>query len=173
MSIDDSSVIGQVVKVHGIAGELMIETDSPEILEDITEPVFLEIEGLRVPFFVEWAKINSGRRVRIKFDDVNDEKKALQLVGCPVLVSNDWLDGFEEEELPEQILVGFNIIDTKHGNIGSIDGFENMDINPTMVINHNGNNVLIPFHPDFINDINRRKRSVNVTLPDGLLEIYL
>jgi 16S rRNA processing protein RimM len=169
MDVQDFVEVGKIVKTHGVNGEVIVELDNPAILEDTTEPVVLEIEGLRVPFFIEQAKAVSAQRARIQFDCTRTEQRAKTLVGCRVLVSPDLLDDTDNEFSSPSALVGFNVIDKQHGDIGAIQSIDNLNINPIMVVGDK--ELLIPFHPEFVTKIDFRKRLVKVSIPEGLLNL--
>lgn len=169
MDVQDFVEVGKIVKTHGVNGEVIVELDNPAILEDTTEPVVLEIEGLRVPFFIEQAKAVSAQRARIQFDCTRTEQRAKTLVGCRVFVSPDLLDDTDDEFSSPSALVGFNVIDKQHGNIGAIQSIDNLNINPIMVVGDK--ELLIPFHPEFVTKIDFRKKQVRVSIPEGLLNL--
>ena len=169
MDVQDFVEVGKIVKTHGVNGEVIVELDNPAILEDTTEPVVLEIEGLRVPFFIEQAKAVSAQRARIQFDCTRTEQRAKTLVGCRVFVSPDLLDDTDDEFSSPSALVGFNVIDKQHGNIGAIQSIDNLNINPIIVVGDK--ELLIPFHPEFVTKIDFRKKQVRVSVPEGLLNL--
>ena len=169
MDVRDFVEVGRVVKTHGVSGELIIELDNPSILEDSNEPVVLEIEGLRVPFFIKQAQAVSAQRARVQFDCTHTEQRAKTLVGCKVFVNPDVFDDMDDEYASPSAIVGFTVVDKRHGEIGKVQSVENLDVNPIMVVGDK--QTLIPFHPEFISKIDFRKRLVRVSLPDGLLEI--
>ena len=169
MDVQDFVEVGKIVKTHGVNGEVIVELDNPAILEDTTEPVVLEIEGLRVPFFIEQAKAVSAQRARIQFDCTRTEQRAKTLVGCKFFVSPDVFDDIDDEYASPSAIVGFTVVDKRHGDIGKVQSVDNLNINPIMVVGER--RVLIPFHPEFVTKIDFHKRQVRVSLPNGLLEI--
>lgn len=170
MDTKDFIEVGKVVKTHGINGELIIELDNPEILENNNEPVALEIEGLRVPFFLEHAKAVSAQRARVQFDCTHTEQRAKTLVGCKLFVNPETFDGIDDEFASPNALVGFDVVDKNYGNIGKLVSVENLNINPFMVVGDNAD-ILIPFHPDIVGKIDFKKRVIKITAPNGLIDI--
>ena len=169
MDVQDFVEVGKIVKTHGVNGEVIVELDNPAILEDTTEPVVLEIEGLRVPFFIKQAQAVSAQRARVQFDCTRTEQRAKTLVGCKVFVNPDVFDDLDDEYASPSAIVGFSVVDKKHGDIGKVLSVDNLNINPIMVVGEK--QTLIPFHPEFISKIDFRKRQVRVALPDGLLNL--
>ncbi len=169
MDVQDFVEVGKIVKTHGVNGEVIVELDNPAILEDTTEPVVLEIEGLRVPFFIAQARAVSAQRARVQFDCTHTEQRAKTLVGCKFFVSPDVFDDIDDEYASPSAIVGFSVVDKRHGDIGKVLSVDNLNINPIMVVGEK--QTLIPFHPEFVSKIDFRKRQVRVALPDGLLNL--
>lgn len=169
MDVQDFVEVGKIVKTHGVNGEVIVELDNPAILEDTTEPVVLEIEGLRVPFFISQARAVSAQRARVQFDCTHTEQRARTLVGCKFFVSPDVFDDIDDEYASPSAIVGFTVVDKRHGDIGKVLSVDNLNINPIMVVGEK--QTLIPFHPEFVSKIDFRKRQVRVALPDGLLNL--
>lgn len=169
MDVQDFVEVGKIVKTHGVNGEVIVELDNPAILEDTTEPVVLEIEGLRVPFFIAQARAVSAQRARVQFDCTHTEQRAKTLVGCKFFVSPDVFDDIDDEYASPSAIVGFTVVDKRHGDIGKVLSVDNLNINPIMVVGEK--QTLIPFHPEFVSKIDFRKRQVRVALPDGLLNL--
>ncbi len=167
--MQDFVEVGKIVKTHGVNGEVIVELDNPAILEDTTEPVVLEIEGLRVPFFISQARAVSAQRARVQFDCTHTEQRARTLVGCKFFVSPDVFDDIDDEYASPSAIVGFTVVDKRHGDIGKVLSVDNLNINPIMVVGEK--QTLIPFHPEFVSKIDFRKRQVRVALPDGLLNL--
>ena len=167
--MQDFVEVGKIVKTHGVNGEVIVELDNPAILEDTTEPVVLEIEGLRVPFFIAQARAVSAQRARVQFDCTHTEQRAKTLVGCKFFVSPDVFDDIDDEYASPSAIVGFSVVDKRHGDIGKVQSVDNLNINPIMVVGEK--QTLIPFHPEFVSKIDFRKRQVRVALPDGLLNL--
>lgn len=169
MDVQDFVEVGKIVKTHGVNGEVIVELDNPAILEDTTDPVVLEIEGLRVPFFISQARAVSAQRARVQFDCTHTEQRAKTLVGCKFFVSADVFDDIDDEYASPSAIVGFTVVDKRHGDIGKVLSVDNLNINPIMVVGEK--QTLIPFHPEFVSKIDFRKRQVRVALPDGLLNL--
>lgn len=111
----------------------------------------------------------SAQRARVQFDCTHTEQRAKTLVGCRVFVSPDLLENIDDEFASPTALVGFNVTDSRKGSLGTIRSIDNLNINPLMVVGDN--EVLIPFHPDFVTKIDFRKKQVKVSVPEGLLNI--
>ena len=54
MQKEDCYFLGRIIRKHGLSGNLILklDTDQPEIYKKL-ESIFVEINGLLVPFFIE------------------------------------------------------------------------------------------------------------------------
>jgi 16S rRNA processing protein RimM len=164
---------GTIVKTHGVNGELIIETNSPAYFENIKEPVFLKIDGLLVPFFIKSSHVISQQRVRVLFDCTTTEPKAKKLVGLIVFITVNSMEEEEDEFIPSpDEIIDFEVIDKKYGNLGLVKQVINQHTNPVMFVEKNKQEILIPFHPEFIRKINFKKKQINVITPEGLINLY-
>ncbi len=152
----------KVLKSYGTAGAVIIGRSGDvlgELRED--EPVFIEFDGLPVPFFIETLEPKGGRYV-VKFEDIDSLEAAEEIVGREIRLS---MQGEYEEG--EDGIIG-RIICDGHGNkIGPITDFLDFAGNTCVSVDYNGREVILPFHEDLIKKV--RKKEIHLTIPDGLL----
>src|SRR5690606_22352548 len=105
IDLSDCLVLGTLAKTHGIRGQLILKLNH-FTFEDILlmETVFLEIEGLPVPFFVSEYIERSGDTIILAFDDIETESKAKELIGLTVFIPA------RSVRLPESLLPDTNDI---------------------------------------------------------------
>ncbi|MBQ4475916.1 MAG: 16S rRNA processing protein RimM [Bacteroidales bacterium] len=165
--------IALVAKTYGLNGHLSLKFDSSfsDDLLDEEIPVFLLIEGIPVPFFVEEYK-NSGGYVATKFRYIDGAETAEKYVGCKVLVFAD--DVLDDEEYDEEMdLIGYKVFDAHHGYVGEIADFNLIPGNPVFETDFNGKTIIIPYTEEIVVDINDDKQEVYIDAPEGLIELYL
>lgn len=168
----DCLQIGTIVKTHGIHGELIFEANSPDLTKNIKESVFLELEGLLVPFFVDKISSQSTARFRVHFAWINSDKEAKKLVGTMLYISKAQLNLNEDVYVDTpNLLLGFQVIDTKHGELGVLTALIENSKNPLMIVQQNNRECLIPFHRDWIQKVKLRKKQLFIETPDGLLDL--
>ncbi|MFV0376214.1 MAG: ribosome maturation factor RimM [Mangrovibacterium sp.] len=169
----DCLKIGYLQKPHGIKGEIVLQFE-PEYEASLDEmpTLFLEIDGLLVPFFLrdEGLRFRSGETALLHFDWVDDEQQARKLCGNSVyILKEDWLD--EEEELPLHALVGYTLFDTDKGKIGSIVQVDDYAGNLILSVDYMGQEVLIPFNEDFLIRFDENHKELELDCPDGLFDL--
>jgi 16S rRNA processing protein RimM len=158
--------IGSIVKIHGIHGEIVLETANPDLIENIEESAFLEIEGLLVPFFIDEWTITSNERCRIKFLWVDTEQVAKRLVGCKLFLPT------KKVELKQSDFASKPNADIEKGELGIIMDIYDNPGNPLILIQNHGKELLVPLHNDFIKEVLLEKKTVIFNLPEGLTDLF-
>ena len=173
MQKEDCLLVGTIVKIHGIHGEVVLDSSNPEIFENTGESVFLEIEGLLVPFFIDDWVSASNVRFRVKFCWIDTESAAKNLVDTHVYIPLKELE-FDESDFVSKphLLIGFKAIDSIHGELGKITDIIDNPSNPLIVITKEKKELLVPMHIDFIKEVKVPKKTITLTLPQGLVDLY-
>ncbi len=172
MDISNCSLVGTLVKTHGIQGELVLNLNKT-LLGDFPEeePVFLIIDGLPVPFFVseDGVRYPNDKSLFLAFEDIDDTKKAEELIGTELYAELD--ESFDETEVASSpnVLVGYMLFDEKIGEIGIIEDFFEIKSNPLLVVTYKGEEALIPLNDDLISNIDSENKTITMTLPEGLI----
>ena len=164
--------LGTLLKPHGIHGDLVFKLNSLHS-EDIPEieSLFAEIDGLLVPFFVShFSEINESSLL-IRFDDIDSIVKAKKLAGCKIFIPSGILVMPDNIYSKSTDLIGYGIMDSKHGNLGKITDIINITDNPLLKVRADDNEYMIPFHHNIIRDIDDNIKTVFTEIPDGLLDL--
>lgn len=150
--------IAKILKSNGTDGGILIGMRdlAPEDI-DIQEPVFIEFDGLPVPFFIQDIKAKGSDKAVIHLNDVDNLKDAEEIVGRPLFAEIE----FEEDENPD--FTGWIILDNGH-KIGICTGLEPIPGNPLLQIG----DLLIPLHEDLIISADPDNRILDLDLPEGL-----
>ena len=156
--------IAQVLKSNGCEGELVLSLVdiAPEDI-DLQEPVFIEMDGLPVPFFIESCTRRGNSRLLVHLTGVRSLEDADELAGKDVLA-----DYFEEQE--EDSLVGWTVLDEKGEMVGKIVDYEDIPGNLCVWVDRPGRGeVLLPLHEDLMVEMNEKTAEIRLRIPDGLL----
>ncbi|MCX6266534.1 MAG: ribosome maturation factor RimM, partial [Bacteroidetes bacterium] len=70
-------------------------------------------------------------------------------------------------------IVGFQVVDQNHGNIGRIEDILELPHQSLFQIRYGEKEILIPIVDDIIQKVDRRKKLLMIEAPSGLIEIYL
>jgi 16S rRNA processing protein RimM len=164
--------VGYIQKTHGIKGEVSLSLNEGFFAEDLkSEFLLFDIDNGLVPFYVESLRVKGSKTLFVKLESVEDEPRAKELCGTEVYLENENL--VEQEELPTGAYVGFQVIDQKKGDIGTITGLQEISNNPLFILDCEGTEVMFPINPDFILGVDEEEKIMEVDLPEGLIDLYL
>lgn len=170
MDISSCYKIGYILKPHGLKGEvtMALDADAPEL--DSIESVFLENNERLVPYFIEAVSVR-GVKAFVKFEDVNSPEAAEAISKSAVYLSKASREKSGRGEFYDDEIIGFEVMDEEVGLLGKITEVTAAGPNKLLSVDHNGKEVLIPVNGPFITSINKSKKKVSVSLPEGFLEI--
>ena len=156
--------IAQVLKSNGTEGELLISffDVAPEDI-DLQEPVFIEFDGLPVPFYFESFTPRGNNRALVRLTGVHSLKDADELSGAAV-----YADYFEEEA--DEDLTGWTVKTPEGETVGTVADYEDIPGNTCLWVRRaDGQEVLLPFHEDLVHTLDESFRTLVLRIPEGLL----
>ncbi|MEE0984165.1 MAG: ribosome maturation factor RimM [Bacteroidaceae bacterium] len=164
----DTYKIGTLTRTHGIGGELSMNfTDDVWDRAD-ADYVFLEVDGIQVPFFLEGWRFRSDSVALLKFQDIDSAESALEYVGADVYFPHDLTpEPSEDDEYTWRHFTGWKVVDDIAGEIGEIEHVEDSTANTIFFVGDK----LIPATEDFIERIDAKERTIYMNLPEGLLDL--
>lgn len=163
--------IGYIQRTHGINGEVQLAlNDTLDENPESFESVFLEIEGIPTPFFVEYIRQKSDDKIIAKFEDFDSLNAADGLVGFKVLLPLESLPVSDDVELKD--LVGYTLFSESNQLIGEIASYTDFGLNAVYGIKqpNSADEVLIPASDDLIVEFDQENHSVIMSLPEGLFD---
>lgn len=160
--------IGRLGKAHGVKGEVSFQFDDDIFDRVDADYLFLDIDGILVPFFMEEYRFRNDTVCLVKFCDIDTQQRAKELTGCDVYFPRALAE--EAEEQPSlSMLVGFIIFDTSNGKtIGRIAALDDSTANILFELE---DGTLIPANDELIEDIDTEQQIIKMNIPEGLLEI--
>ena len=159
--------IGRIGKTHGVKGELSFLFDDDVFDRVDCDYLVLDVDGILVPFFIEEYRFKSDSNAIVKFCDVDSQPRAAELTGSDVYFPRALAD--EDDEPSLSMLVGFNIVEANSGKtIGRIVAIDESTVNLLFELEDGR---LIPANDDLIHNIDTKKRTIWMDIPDGLLEL--
>ena len=119
MKLPRLAEIGTIQRTHGVNGELqLIWTVSFDPEEQTLESVFLTIDGIPVPFFVESLRSKGDGSSIVTFEGITTKDQAQELINSKVYAPVKKTDG--KSQPYSEDLVGYTVITpdgVKHGTI--------------------------------------------------------
>ena len=158
--------IGQVLKSNGRDGELLVSFSgiAPEEI-DLEEPVFIEFDGLPVPFYFEAFSQRGNSRALVRLTGVHNLTDADELAGA-VLYAED--DLYEDEE---EDLTGWTVLDADGTKVGTVSAHEDIPGNPCIWVETGHGECLLPLREELVLDLDETKQSLRMEIPEGLLDL--
>ncbi|MDX1272154.1 ribosome maturation factor RimM [Bizionia paragorgiae] len=174
MNKKDCFFLGKIVKKYSFKGELLakLDTDEPELYEDL-DSVFVDLRGNLVPFFIESSQLHKSELLRIKFEDVETEADADSLLKSDLYLPLDFLPELEDDKFYFHEIIGFTVEDTSFGTVGTITGVNDSTAQSLFEIDRDGIEILIPMNDEFITKVDKPNKTIVVTTPEGLIDLYL
>tara|TARA_B100000809_G_scaffold3027_1_gene3365 strand:+ start:6084 stop:6623 length:540 start_codon:yes stop_codon:yes gene_type:complete len=178
MNLDECFYIGYTSKVHGKNGEITIKLDI-DFFEECKklESVFIQLnktDTSLIPFFISKSQFQNNGTFRVKFDDVDGIADAKPLIGKGVYILNTDRPNLTGNQFYHHEVADFKIIDTNYGEVGYIQQILNYPKQAIFeVVNPDGKEILIPVADNIIDNVDRANKTITVTTPDGLIELYL
>jgi 16S rRNA processing protein RimM len=173
MHIDDCFLLGHIVKTHGIKGQVVafFDVDYPEDYDDL-ESVFLEQGGRLTPFFIDKMEPQQKGRFIIQFEDIKTIEQAEKLRNTSLYLPLDELPELEEGQFYFHEVIGYQIVDQNHGNLGTVKDFYDMPQQQLMAMEYNAQEMLIPVTDEIFLRADHDTKELHLNLPEGLLEVY-
>jgi len=171
MKQNDCYQLGEVIKTHGLNGEvsILLDVDFPNEYQEL-ESVFLEQSGKLVPFFIDTIQINSNKGL-VKFEDIDTIDQAKELVKSKLYLPLSSLPSLKEGQYYYHELVGCKVYE--HDQLlGDIKDVIDLNGNQLISVEVNKKEVLIPLKDEILTTVDIANSKVTVELPEGLLDIY-
>lgn len=172
MTIEECYNLGRITKPWGVKGQLVLflDVDSPCDYLGL-DSAFVEIKGQLVPHFFHIDSINGNKAVAT-FEDITPEQ-AGALVGHDLYLPLSLLPKLTGNQFYFHEVVGFTVVDSVYGDIGTIQQVIDYPAQPLFQIMKNGTEVLIPVIDQVIDKVDRKLKTIFITAPNGLIELYL
>jgi 16S rRNA processing protein RimM len=134
-------------------------------------PLFIDIDGQWVPFFIEELELISKDQAIIKFEYIDSLEDARKVSGCKLYF--DPRQPPESSEVHDDLsnLVGYIASDREAGRLGTISDYIPYSMNPVFVIQSESKELMVPAVMDFIEYIDSEKQTIQFILPEGLPDL--
>ena len=173
MKKEDCYFLGTITRTHGLQGNvvLKLDTDQPEMYNKL-ESIFVEVNGLLVPFFVEkqsWSKADT------KIISFKNSSEALvnQSLGKGVYLPLSTLPPLTGKKFYYHEVVGFEIREEDGKTCGNIVSINDQTAQNYFILDLAGKEIIIPIIKDWILEVNREEKFIQMFLPEGLMDVFL
>lgn len=165
--------IGKLVAVFGLKGEVILKhtLGKKTSLKGLQALFIEEKKQSFIPWFIEATKIKSEEEVYLKLEGVDTREAAMKLTQKEIWIPEPDFKKLAAKSAPGSIL-GYTVVNDNEPLSEILEVIEQ----PHQLLCRleiNQKEVLIPLNEQTIQKIDHKKKQVSVSLPDGLLEIYL
>ena len=191
----DSDVfsIGRFTRTHGIHGEIELQFTDDVFDRGEADYVFLKIDGLYVPFFLEDYRFKGSESALFTLDGIDSDTAARELVGHTVYYPLDARPAEDEDTISSlRAFTGFRLLiidrqalaemdeggdETSEDGVptlelGTVKHVETTTANTLLTVEvEGGEDVLLPLHDDFVVDYDLRERYLVLDVPEGLIDL--
>lgn len=165
--------IGKLAAVHGLSGEIILKHALGKRTDfKTTEAIFIEInKGVYIPYFHENSIVKNDTETIVKLESVDTKEAAVKLIQKKIWLTKTDFENLVSKSAPVNLL-GFIILN-KGKKLGAVEAVIEQPQQVLLQTSINNKEVLVPVNESTLKKIDRKKKEVHVSLPDGLLEIYL
>lgn len=165
-----SVLIGQIVNVHGIKGEVKVYpyTDDVDNLSKNLKKVYFD-ENLKEGFKTS-CRVQKGMLL-VKISGIDTVEKAEELRNKYIYISEDDLETLDEDNYYVKDLIGLEVIDIRNNEVfGTLDYVFNTGANDVYEITTTNNTkVYLPAIKQVIKKVDIKARKIYVEIMEGLI----
>jgi len=174
VQISDLTILGKIIKARGFNGAVMIALEAG-FVEEIKkmESVFVAIDGLPVPFFMDEIREAAKDSVIVKFAYYDSDLKVEELVGCNVFSDSELNSPIEESDVTLSY-IGYSLADSNGRLLGIISKILSFPMQTMLELESKKGSqpsILIPFNEDWVLEINTQDKIIIMLLPEGIESI--
>ncbi|MCQ2274786.1 MAG: ribosome maturation factor RimM [Bacteroidales bacterium] len=172
MTKEECFQLGKITKPWGVKGQVVmfLDVDDPNDYAEL-DSAFVEVKGSLVPYFFQIDNINGNKAVATFEEITPDEAHAL--IGCDLYLPLDLLPKLEGNKFYFHEVRGYNVIDSEHGNIGILQQVIEYPAQPLFQVMNGDTEILIPVIDQIIDKVDREAKTIFITAPNGLIELYM
>ncbi len=162
--------LGVVIGTHGLRGELKLRGEDPDfdlLLEQ--DEFFLQKKGAAPQACRIVRRSWSKNNLVVKLADFERVEAVQDLVGAAVLVDKGHLPALPDGEYYWYQLRGLHAIDSREGDLGTLDNLFSTAAHDIYVVNGRYGEVLIPAVAQFITEVDLAAGKILFDLPEGLV----
>lgn len=177
MSPPELMLVGRLRRAHGIRGELDVEplTDAPAAVFAAGRSILVgTTEGDPDPagraLTVRRARPQGDGSILVAFDEITDRTEAERWRGRYLLAPASELEPPAEGEVYVHELPGMKVVLPDGEALGVVSEVVELPQGLALEVRRELESVVLPFHEEFIESVDRATRTIVATPPEGLFE---
>lgn len=172
MWVPGGAKAGKISKPYGLQGKvlLILDPDAGKHIEP-DNPLFILLDGQRVPFFVQEFDQLAVDQALVKFEFIDGVEEARLLTSCEVYLDSSEKQDSQDSSGQMSALIGYKAYDRELGYLGLVSDYIHHDMNPVLLIDYGGKELMVPAVDSFIQLIDPKKQDIHLILPEGLTSL--
>lgn len=173
MQKDGFILIGKIVGVHGVQGNLKVYSyaESLSVFEPGGSILAVNPQGLEQTHTIKWVKPHH-RVLLLSLEGIESRNLAEILIGSELFIEKARLPELEDESYYWFDLIGISVFTSDGDYIGRIESIMPTGSNDVYVVKNpdkdHDNEVLIPALESVVLEIDLEHKTMRVDLPEGL-----
>ncbi|MBL7180869.1 MAG: 16S rRNA processing protein RimM [Desulfobacterales bacterium] len=173
MGIDGFLLVGKVVGVHGLKGNIKVYSyaESLSVFEPGGPILAVNKKGLETTYIINWVKPHH-RVALLSLEGIAGREFAETLVGSKLYIEKAKLPKLEDGSYYWFDLIGLSVFTTANEYLGNIEAIIPTGSNDVYVVKHpdkdHDNEILIPALASVVLEIDVNQKTMRVDLPEGL-----
>lgn len=165
----DSILIGKIVNVHGIKGEVKIYPYTDDIDNLLTiKQVYLD-ENLTLKFKIQNSRVHKNMLIT-QFEKIANPEDAMKLKDKNIYISKAILKKLEEGSYYIFDFIGMEVFDTNEEKIGILNDVQNSGANDVYeILTVDNKKVYLPAIKDVIKKVDIKNKKMYVQIMKGLI----
>ncbi|MEL6843223.1 MAG: ribosome maturation factor RimM [Bacteroidota bacterium] len=175
MERKDCVELGYIAKARGLKGEVKAVFDVHNLREYKREEGFYlakKGEPLKFHALRSMRVLNQGSAV-LHFEGSTDRDAAEALKSHTIFFPKEELPSLPEGHFYFFQVIGYQIEDKTHGQLGKVSGFWDGPAQDVLVIDYQGHELLVPVTDEFVLQADHEQQILYTAVPEGLLEAYI
>lgn len=165
--------LGKFIASHGLTGELILQHNlgKRSSLPGVRVLFMEEKKDQFLPWFIEKTQIRQEQETLIKLEGIDTKEAAQKLARRAVWLTEADFQKLVPRSAPVKLL-GYQVHEGDK-ELGEILELIEQPHQLLCRLQIDNKDVFIPLHEESLDRVDHKKRIVYVTLPEGLLDIYL
>jgi len=170
---DDFGLIGEIVKPHGIRGEVKVYlfSEQPENIKQYKKIVLQEATDSRQETYSVIKSREQGKLAILQLEGVGTREGSEALQGSKIWVNKSNFPTLDSDEYYWHQLKGLVVMTETGQELGRVTKLFNTTAHDIMVVSGAGHEFMIPMKGDIIREIDDQGGKIIISPPPGLLEI--
>ncbi|MDY5969898.1 MAG: ribosome maturation factor RimM [Bacteroidales bacterium] len=165
--------LGRITKPFGYKGQmvLFLDVDDPSAYEDLDAALVETRNGMLVPYTFHVTNRNDNKAV-VLFESLTAEE-AHALAGHDVYLPLSMLPELKGNQFYFHEVEGFRVVDEEKGDIGILKTVIDYPAQALFQVMNGETEILVPVIPEVIQKVDRSERTLFISAPNGLIDLYM